>query len=151
MTAERTIVEQEVYIDAEPEAVFPFLLEPELMIRWMGRTAEIEARPGGAIRCEMNDRDAFSGEIVEIEAPLRVVFTFGWEAEDSPIPPGSTTVEVTLTAEAGGTRVRLVHRDVPALAADIHAQGWRLYLDRLAVAAAGGDPGPDPNAQPGNM
>ena len=29
----------------------------------------------------------------------------------------------------------------------MHGQGWQLYLDRLEIAAAGGDPGPDPNLQ----
>jgi hypothetical protein len=29
-----------------------------------------------------------------------------------------------------------------------HRDGWRVYLDRLATRATGGDPGPDPNANP---
>jgi hypothetical protein len=33
---------------------------------------------------------------------------------------------------------------VPADLVDFHAMGWESYLDRLAIAAAGGDPGPDP-------
>ena len=28
------------------------------------------------------------------------------------------------------------------------SQGWEMYLARLGVAATGGDPGPDPNANP---
>jgi uncharacterized protein YndB with AHSA1/START domain len=151
MTTERVLVEQEVHIKAAPDAVFPYLVDPALMVRWMGRAAEIDARPGGAIRCEMNDENIFGGEIVECTPPSRLVFTFGWEAAYAPIPPGASTVEITLEAAEGGTRVRLVHRDVPAAAAEIHGQGWRLYLDRLAIVAAGGDPGPDPNANPRAM
>jgi hypothetical protein len=33
---------------------------------------------------------------------------------------------------------------VPADLADFHVMGWEHYLDRLAIAAAGGDPGDDP-------
>ena len=43
----------------------------------------------------------------------KVVFTFGWEEKDHPIPPGSTTVEITLHREGDKTRVRLVHRGLP--------------------------------------
>ena len=31
--------------------------------------------------------------------------------------------------------------------ADTHAGGWANYLNRLAVLAAGSDPGPDPLAE----
>ena len=151
MTIETVLVDQDVWIDAPPEQVYPYLVEPERVVRWMGRAVELVPSPGGVFRCEMNGHDIFRGEVVELVPNARMVFTFGWEAADSPIAPGGSTVEVTLSAESGGTRVRLVHRDVPAPAAEIHGQGWRLYLDRLAVVAAGGDPGPDPNAASGNM
>ena len=60
-------------------------------------------------------------------------------------PPGSTRVEVTVEPEAGGTLVRLRHLDLPEQAREIHGQGWELFLGRLAIAAAGGDPGPLPD------
>jgi hypothetical protein len=52
---------------------------------------------------------------------------------------------VTLTPEGDGTLVRLRHLDLPEQAREMHGQGWELYLGRLGIAAAGGDPGPDPN------
>jgi len=69
--------------------------------------------------------------------------------DDPNIPPGSTTVEVTLAPDGDGTHVRLVHRGLqtPEMR-EQHRQGWDHYVARLAVAAAGGDPGPDPNANP---
>jgi len=91
---------------------------------------------------------------VEVIPYRRVVFTWGWEGGkegSSPVPPGSSTVEITLTPDGDGTIVRLVHRDLPEGERDKHAQGWELYLDRLAVVASGRDPGPDPNAQPRKM
>ena len=40
-------VEREVRIAARPEIVFEFLVDPEKQVLWMGRRAELDARPGG--------------------------------------------------------------------------------------------------------
>ena len=46
-----------------------------------------------------------------------------------------------------GARLVLRHHNLPDDGeCRHHAAGWQLYLDRLAVRLAGGDPGPDPNA-----
>src|SRR5712692_3597316 len=60
------------------------------------------------------------------------------------LPPGSSTVEVTLVPDGDGTIVRLRHGGLPDDNwREQHVGGWGRYLDRLAVAASGGDPGPD--------
>jgi uncharacterized protein YndB with AHSA1/START domain len=80
---------------------------------------------------------------VVVEPPTRLVFTWGWEGADE-MPPGSTTVEVRLTPDGDATIVRLTHRDLPTPEqVESHAAGWGHFLARLAVAATGGDPGPD--------
>jgi uncharacterized protein YndB with AHSA1/START domain len=71
------------------------------------------------------------------------VFTFGWDEPGHPIPAGSTRIEIDLVAEGEKTRVRLVHSGLPADAIADHTQGWEHYLDRLATAVGGDDPGPD--------
>jgi hypothetical protein len=53
-------------------------------------------------------------------------------------------VEIRLTADRGGTRVELEHRDLPPGERPGHISGWTHYLARLEAAAAGRDPGPDP-------
>lgn len=137
-------VEVEVRIAASPETVFGFFTEPDRMIQWMGRSAQLDPRPGGSFRCDINGDAIASGEYVAVEPPGRVVFSWGWEGEDSVTKPGTSTVEVLLAADGDGTRVRLIHSDLPsAESADKHGHGWRHYLDRLAVAGAGGDAGPD--------
>lgn len=142
-------VEVETHVAASPETVFEFFTDPDKMIQWMGRAAELEARPGGVFRCDINGRDVAGGEYVEIDPPRRVVFTWGWESADSITAPGSTTVEVMLEPAEEGTQVRLVHRDFSATeVAEKHRHGWEHYAERLAVAAAGGDPGADPWATP---
>jgi uncharacterized protein YndB with AHSA1/START domain len=144
------VVEREVRIAARPETVFEFLVDPEKQVLWMGRRAELDARPGGIYRVEINDQATASGEFVEVDPPTRVLVTFGWEGQEAGrgehgVPPGSSRVEVTLEPDGDGTLVRLRHYDLPEQAREMHGQGWELYLGRLAVAAAGGDPGPDPN------
>jgi uncharacterized protein YndB with AHSA1/START domain len=136
-------LEREIVVDATPATIYPFLVDPELHLRWMGTEASLDPRPGGTRRVLVGGRHPSVGEFVELEPDRRVVFTFGWDEPDHPIPAGSTTIEITLTPEGGKTRVRLVHRGLPADAVDDHTNGWDHYLDRLAVAATGGDAGED--------
>jgi hypothetical protein len=54
-------------------------------------------------------------------------------------------VEVSFTPDGEGTLVRLSHSRLPnAGAVAFHRAGWGHYLERLAVAAGGQSPGPDP-------
>jgi uncharacterized protein YndB with AHSA1/START domain len=148
-TTEQIVFERQVQIAASPETVWEFLVDPEKLARWKGRLAEtFEPTPGGAYRIEVVPGHIASGEFVELDPPRRIVYTWGWEPDgDGPnvIPPGASTIEIELVPEDGGTRLLFTHRDLPNRdAADRHAHGWNHYLERLAIAAGGGDPGPDP-------
>lgn len=137
-------VEVEVRIAASPETVFDFFTDPDKMIQWMGRSAELDPRPGGGFRCVANEEAIAVGEYVELDPPHRVVFTWGWDGEESVTPPGSSRVEVLLAPAGDGTHLRLIHHDLPSSeSAQKHGHGWRHYLDRLAASAVGEDPGPD--------
>jgi uncharacterized protein YndB with AHSA1/START domain len=143
---ETSVVEREIQIDAEPETVFPFFTDPERMVRWMGLRATLDPRPGGVFRLNMIDDYFVEGEFVAIEPHTRVVFTWGYgelpRERGIPLPSGASTVEVELVPRDGATIVRLTHT-VPARMAEFHASGWDNYLGRLAIVAAGGDPGAD--------
>jgi uncharacterized protein YndB with AHSA1/START domain len=104
----------------------------------------LDPRPGGIYSCNITGRDIARGEFVTVEAPRRVVFTFGWEGEGQFVPAGSSTVEITLTPDGDGTILHLRHSGLPAEAQGSHAHGWAHYLARLVVAGEGRDPGPDP-------
>lgn len=134
---------REIMIDATPQTIWPFLAEPGKHVEWQGTFAEIDPRPGGIYRVLVGGQFQSAGEYVEVVRYEKVVFTFGWEAEGHPIPPGSTTIEITLHPEGDKTRVRLVHRGLPEDAISDHTHGWDHYLGRLAIAATGGHPGPD--------
>jgi uncharacterized protein YndB with AHSA1/START domain len=141
-------ITQEIRIAAHPETVFAFLTDPDKILRWKGKSATVDPRPGGIYRVDVDGRHIARGEYVEVVPNRRVVFTWGWEDEGNPVPPGSSTVEITLVPDGDGTILRLVHRGLPEGAREPHAQGWAHYLDRLAVAASGHDPGPDPWEDP---
>jgi uncharacterized protein YndB with AHSA1/START domain len=133
----------EVVIDARPATIFPFLTDPAQHILWMGTKAELDPRVGGDYRVMVQGQHPGVGKFVEVVADQKVVFTFGWDEPDHPIPAGSTEVEITLIPDGSKTKVRLVHRGLPDDAVSDHTQGWNHYLNRLAVATAGGDAGPD--------
>jgi uncharacterized protein YndB with AHSA1/START domain len=137
-------LEREVRIDAPPDVIFKFFVDPEHMVRWMGVDADLDARAGGVFRVNVTGQDVARGEYVEVSPNERVVFTWGWEGEGNPVRPGSSTVEVTLVPDGSVTVVRLRHLGLPGGPEDQHAEGWDHYLGRLAVAAADGDAGADP-------
>jgi uncharacterized protein YndB with AHSA1/START domain len=145
-TTESISVEREIAIAASPETVWELLVDPDKAVQWMGQAAMFDVRPGGHYRVEVIPGHTASGEFVEIDPPRRLVHTWGWEGgSGAAVPPGSTTVEYELIPNGDGTLLRFNHRDLPsAEAAASHAHGWDHYFERLTVAAADGDPGPDP-------
>lgn len=145
MIETETSVKREIRVAARPETVFAYFTDPQRMTQWKGIEAQLEPRPGGLYRVNINGRHVAQGRYVEIVPPRRLVLTWGWEGEGHPIPPGSTTVEITLVPDGDGTIVRLVHSGLPDENARMeHTKGWDHYLGRLTVRASGGDPGPDP-------
>jgi uncharacterized protein YndB with AHSA1/START domain len=140
------VVEREIRIAARPEIIFPFFTDPQQMVRWKGIEATLDPRPGGIYRVVINGRAIASGRYLEVEPPRRIVFTWGWEGDGHSLPPGSSTVEVTLEPDGDGTLLRLVHRNLSPEMRELHRHGWDHYLARLVVATGGGDPGPDPMA-----
>jgi uncharacterized protein YndB with AHSA1/START domain len=145
-TAETMSIEREIAIAARPETVWELLVDPDKAARWMGMSVALDPRPGGHYRVEVLPGELACGEFVVVDPPRRLVWTWGWDpTSSSKVAPGSTTIEVELVATEGGTTLRFRHHGFPdADAAQSHAHGWDHYLGRLAVAAAGGDPGTDP-------
>ncbi len=126
-----------VHIEAEPEVVFAYFVKPEALVRWMGDRAILEPRPGGQFTLLFGDRTV-AGQYIELDPPRRLAITWG-RIGSATFPPGSSTLEVTFTPEAGGTRVSIVHSGLPASETPRHAQGWQHYFGRLTLAAAGGE------------
>lgn len=131
-----------VHIAAEPDQVYEYFTKSEAMILWMGRRASLDPKPGGEFSVDFYQARV-RGRYLELERPRRLLISWGHEASDL-LPPGSSTVEVTLSPQRGGTLVQIVHRDLPDRELPRHTLGWMHFLSRLETAGAGADPGPDP-------
>ncbi len=131
----------EVRIEALPAEVFAYLTDSELMVRWMGDWADLDPVADGRFVVDINGVP-IRGRYLEIEAPHRVVFSWGAAGNDH-LPPESTTVEITLRPDGHATVLELVHRHLPPDDLPQHGIGWGHFLDRLIISASGGDPGPD--------
>jgi uncharacterized protein YndB with AHSA1/START domain len=143
VTVDTKVIEKVITIAARPETVFRLLTDPKEYVRWKGKLAQLEPRPGGTFRVDfMNDKDIVVGKFVEVLPARRVVFTWGWEGNGI-VPPGSSTVEIDLEPDGEGTRLRLVHRGLPEGAIATHTEGWDYFLPRLTNVAEGRDPGFD--------
>ena len=144
MAHEPEEIVREVRIAARPETVFPYFTDADKLVVWKAVRADLDARPGGVFRMDVTGRgDIARGQYLEIDPPRRVVFTWEWE-QGAATQPARSVVEVTLSPDGDGTLLRLVHRGVPEEIRRGSAAGWAHYLPRLALAAAGHDPGPDP-------
>jgi uncharacterized protein YndB with AHSA1/START domain len=146
---ETEVVEHEIRIEAPPETVFAYFTDPVKLVSWLGSEATVDPRPGGVCQITITSAAVMVGEYVEVEPYSRVVFRWGWKNRMFSVGPASTLVEVLLMPDDAGTRVRLTHRELPSKpAAEFHDFGWGHFLERLGVAAAGGDPGPSPLVDP---
>jgi len=132
-------IEREIFIALPPEEVFRYLVEPELMARWIGLSHDLEPQPGGRFRVEVSDGNIAVGRYVDVVPPLRVTFTWGLESQDtdlSVLPPGASLVEIDLQAKDHGTLLRLHHSRLPSDLAGRHAERWSHYLNRLQARGA---------------
>ena len=97
----------------------------------MGVGAQLDPRPGGRFRIDADGEHIALGEYREVDPPHRVVMTWGWQ-DNQTVPPGSTTVEITLTPEGTGTVLRLRHTGLPTEESRAsHLAGWVMYTSKL--------------------
>ena len=138
MSDDEGVVEETVRIAARPETVWRYWTDPERMCAWWGAAAELDPRPGGACVVEMVGGPVMRGEYVELVPHERIVFTFGWEPTEGvpDVPPSSTRVEVTLTADGDDTILALRHSGLPTVFRTMHRDGWGHLLPLLVSAAA---------------
>jgi uncharacterized protein YndB with AHSA1/START domain len=140
---ETLLIRREVQIAAPPSTVFAFLTDPQKILRWIGTEATVEPHPGGLYLVNVGGMDTARGRFTEVVPVHRLAYSFGWDGREK-TPPGSGLIEIDLIDREGGTLVRLTHSGLPdEEACASHEKGWAHYLERLAIAAGGGDPGPD--------
>ncbi len=125
-------------LPAPPADVFHAWTEPESLRVFMCPTGitktdvEADVRVGGRFRIVMHEGDVprvHEGEYRVVEPPSRLVFTWHSHATG----PGGSLVTITLAPHADGTRLVLVHEQLPSEdIAGRHRNGWSSILDKLA-------------------
>ena len=133
---------QTIQIDAPPEKVFDYFTKPEQLVRWMGEFARLEAVADGLFSVDI-DGVLIRGRFVALRRPDLIEIAWG-EAGNDHMPPGATRLSISLKPHENGTFLTLVHSGLEETEAKKHAYGWPHFLDRLAIAATGRDPGPYP-------
>ena len=130
-----------IEIAASPETVFEYLITEAGMTAWMGQYAELDPTPGGRFAVDIAGH-AIRGEYLRVDYPRSVLVSWGMAGSDT-LPAGASKVEFTLAPTESGTRVELLHFELPDAEVRGHADGWAHFIPRLAVAAVVGDAGPD--------
>jgi uncharacterized protein YndB with AHSA1/START domain len=129
-------VQRDVVIRAPRELVFRFFTDSARWAKWWGAGSTIDSTIGGAVRIVYPDGTAASGKVLELRAPERIVFSYGYEGENKMIAPGASRVTIQLADDPNGTHVSLSHDVADAATRDAHVQGWRYQLSLFANAVA---------------
>ncbi|HSB55496.1 MAG TPA: SRPBCC domain-containing protein, partial [Gemmatimonadales bacterium] len=124
-----------VVIRALPETVFRYFIDSDRFAAWWGAGSSIEPRAGGLVRIRYPNGAIAIGEILEIQPPWRVSFTYGY-LDQPMVPPGGSRVTFTLEPHAEGTLLSLRHDFAESVARDEHRQGWGYQLALFANVVA---------------
>ena len=145
---ERDEVRREVVIDAPIERVWELATTPRHFAAWYASGgAEIDLRPGGAMRMRWDEHGEFQAVVEVVEPPHRFAYRFAREPDQAPRPGNSTRAELTLEAEGGRTRVTVVETGFAQLEippaeqgayAEVEGQGWSAGLASLRAYADDG-------------
>jgi uncharacterized protein YndB with AHSA1/START domain len=120
-------LERTLLIRARPEIVFRFFTDSVRWAAWWGAGSTIDARPGGQVVIRYPNGVEARGEVLDVVAPERIVFSYGY-ASGAPIPAGGSRVTIHLEAHGSSTRLHLTHEFTNASVRDEHVQGWRFQL-----------------------
>lgn len=105
-----------------PEELYDAWLDGEAHADMTGAAATGEPRVGASFTAW----DGYiSGTNLELRPGERIVQA--WRTTEFPEGAPDSRVEITLTATATGTQLRLVHSEIPAGQADNYKQGWKDY------------------------
>jgi uncharacterized protein YndB with AHSA1/START domain len=125
-------LDRNLVIRASRDTVFEFFSDSARWASWWGAGSTIDARPGGRVVIRNPNGVEASGEVLEVRAPERIVFTYGY-ANRNP-SPGSSRVTIRLDTHPHGTLLQLTHEfgESDLEARDEHVQGWRFQLSLFA-------------------
>ena len=109
-------------IQAEPERVYRAWMDSAQHAAFTGSAAEIDNRVGGRFTAW----DGYiQGETLALEPFDRIVQS--WRTTEFPELSPDSRLEISFTAENGGTRLTLVHTNIPDGQGEGYRGGWEDY------------------------
>ena len=120
-------LDRSILINASRDTVFSYFTDSARWARWWGQGSTIDARPGGAVQICHPGNIKVAGEILEIDPPARLVFSYGY-VSGTPMPVGASVVTIRLEEAHDGTRLDLSHVFADDKIRDEMVQGWRFQL-----------------------
>ena len=134
----------QLYIRASIEEVWRAITDPAMTARYFfGTSVRSEWTPGASMRYEMPDgRVVVSGEVVEIEAPRRLVTTWQahWNADGTTWEPTKVTWELEQAGDA--CKLTMIHSGFQpnSKAYTETAGGWPAILSSMKTLLETGEP-----------
>jgi activator of HSP90 ATPase len=128
-------IEQAVFFDAAPDAVYDALLDPRKHSEFTGSPATTSARKGATFTAW----DGYiTGKNLELVKGKKIVQE--WKTTEWPDGYPVSRLQFTLSAKNGGTELKMVHSRVPAEQVADYAGGWKsAYWDPLKKYLAKGE------------
>jgi len=120
-------LDRSIVINASRETVFSYFTDSARWARWWGQGSTIDARRGGAVSICHPGGVQVGGEILDIDPPSTLVFTYGY-VSGTPMPVGASVVTIQLEEDRHGTRLNLLHVFPDENVRNEMAQGWRFQL-----------------------
>ncbi len=115
-------------LPVSPEKLYHAWLDSDLHAAFTGSPAEIVSRPGG----KFSAWDGYIfGTTLELHPYHQIVQS--WRTTDFPPTSPDSHLVVTFEAVGEGTRLTLIHTDIPDGQADDYRQGWEdFYFTPMA-------------------
>jgi uncharacterized protein YndB with AHSA1/START domain len=122
-------------IGASPDTVFSFFTDSARWASWWGAGSTIDPQLGGSVRIVHPGGAEVIGEILDLQPPERIVFTYGY-ISGTPIPPGASRVTIRVSSHAEGAQLHLTHEFADDARRQEFVQGWRFQLALFANAVS---------------
>ena len=131
-----------VDVAGTPEQVWDALTNPEMTRRYYyGTDILSDWKPGSRWTSESDGKLYLEGELLEVDAPNRIVQTFHIASEEPAASETPSKVTWQLTSLGGGqTRVQMIHEDMAQATRDYVEGGWEHILAGLKSVVETGVP-----------
>ncbi len=115
----RDSIKVSAVIPADPQAVYDAWMSTKGHTAMTGNAAKVTARVGGAYTAW----DGYiSGKTLELEPGKRILQS--WRSTDFEKEDADSKLEILLEKAKGGTKVTLVHTEIPAGQGAEYRKGW---------------------------